>query len=388
MRCPNCGHENGNEAKYCENCGSELPHYDYNREALLNLKKLRRIRLNIVTNRVLLIASLIALILLFVSIFLPVIKYPMTDGSIEYGGMAWFIKNGWDLYFTGQISTGPFITTFVVYILNAIVTLTLGAFALTSIIKSFRERKGFMATQYLIAIFVSNFIYINFILNFYYEYYSLNNSYFETSQGSGYFLFELARVAFFIPFIIHIILNGIYNTDPNNKLKIILASIPAYFLFTSYGDYFNSIGFTDYFTSETYLYGLSKYLDPTSVTFDMPAATLTAQVICFIFTLIAFITSIANFMFIIHDIYKTDSVNTKRLLALSITQFVSTFGLVISGIVFAETLNLVPGISDVHININVALLGFMFYATAMLTVSIILFVRDKTRKEYTIIDNN
>lgn len=375
MRCNKCGHENNDDAKYCENCGAPLEASDYERYFVE--KKLRRIRLNIISNRILLIVSFVTLMLVFISIFLPTLVKQTTSETIELGGMAWFSKIGWDYLNNGQLAIGPFILTFILYFLNIIVTFTFGALALSSVIKSLRRREGFKATQYIILIFVSNFIYNAIFLSFYYEYYAINNGYYETAQASGYYLLEFARMVFFVPFIVHIVMNAIYNFDSTNRIKNILFALSAYFLFTTYGDIFTSSGFTDYSIQEVYIYGLGRYFDPASITSQMPSETAVMVLLCYAFALIALTSSLTSFMVIIHDIYKRDQVNSTKCLILGSAQFVGTTGLVISSFLLAENMNLVPQISNVHIDLNYALLLLELYAVAFFVISIVFYIIDR-----------
>ena len=390
MRCPNCGHENDTDSKFCKNCGRELPQYDFAKEAFMNAQRIRRLRMNVVTNRILLIASIISLVLVFVSVFLPVLVRNTSSYTHEYGGFAWFIKLGWDALNKGQIAIGPFILTFILYIINAFITFAGGAFALNSIIKSFRTRQGFKAVQFMLLIFISNYIYISFINNFYYEYYSLGNAYYEARSGYGETFFSLASTAFFLPFMFHLIINALFHEDKWDRVKIILAVIPAYLIFTTYSEYFVSTGFTDYSIYERYIFGISRYLDPAAITRNMPAAPLILNVLTFIFALVSFASSIALFSTIVYSMYKKDNINSDLLLKFSIVHAASVTGLITSSIIYAESLNDLVEISNVHIDFNTSLLSFIFHATIMLAISIVIYVKDRNKKnnKYFIINNN
>lgn len=382
MRCPRCGHENDDNAKFCSNCGQRFVSSE-DMERMAQARQMRRVQFNMLTNRLLMYASILSLILVFVSVFLPTLSWPYSGMNVDLGGMGWFINVGWNYLKNGDIAVGPFYTTFILYIIDIAATFGLGTMALTSIFKSFFKKTPFKASSYIILIIIINLIYQSIFMNFYYEYYSIGNKYYATSTGWGLSLLDYARLVFFLPFLVNLSLSGIFASNRNQRLIVLLTVISSYFTLTNYSDFFTSTGLISPDGNEYYLYGALRYLSSDAFRNQLLGGSFVTIMGVFIFALIALLSSAFTLVYVSRSIYKTETVNTKVFLALAITQFLSMVGIVVCSMLFGKYVGELSYFINYRCYFNLSLIMIIIYNTLMLVFAITIFFKNQPIKEET-----
>ena len=368
MRCPYCGHDNEKDATFCSKCGQRLD-ARIMEEKLRTIRNIRRATINLFINRILIYLSLVSLVLLIASMMLPSLTSTINgDKDVGIGGVAWFSKQGWEYLQLGAISTGPFLTTFVLYALLVIATIILTVFCLTSLIHTLKYRDGFKVAPFIMTIFVVHFFYHSLMNGFYYQYAYIDGVHYGTSTGYSEILLQIARFLFVIPYFVQMVLNGYYNNDRNARLLIVSTMVVTYFSISNYGDFFTSTGMMNYNNRNIYLFGAMKYLDFDAFTSQMSSNTAFVLILNVIFSLIAILSVSTLLIFSLWSIYHLDDIKPHIHLILSSIYLVASLGALITSFLFSEMIRELALLDKFHYYLNVynviplilSIVGFIF----------------------------
>ena len=351
MRCPKCGYENEEGAETCKACGADFKQIENEKRAIL-IKEIKRMQFNFVSSRIILVASFLSLILLIISLCLPAIHLPSVPTRLDIGGILWFTKEGFESLRNGEITVGPFFTTFIIYILVFIITILCSVFALNSIFKTFAKRGTFKGIQYILIGIIANAFYQGVLNAFNYHYEFINNSLYASSELIGAILFDIASFIFLIPLCVHIIGNNMFMGKKENKQLVYFATIIGFFLLRNYDNFFTTIGVINYGSNMLLVEGLFKYFDRSSITYGMNMQTAIPLIFCIIFAGILLLIALFSFLYTTYSFYKRAEINAKRYFILATVNTTSFVGYLVSGIFFSINLNTNQGFYDNYFYIN------------------------------------
>ena len=358
MKCPRCQKEVNDDNIYCPYCGSRLPQKED--PALKELNEVRKLIFVKIMNRLLNIATIIAVVFAIVGIFGPVISTTGGTATNDIGGLYWFSYQGWLMLRDGQLSVGPFITTFVLYVLTLGGVISLGALAITRAINSLRRREECKTTPHIFGMLIMHRVYCAFVNNFYYE--NINNATYsyQTGGGWGETLFNFAIPLFTIALFVYIIVKAVFTKDARIIVSRILAIIGATSLLSLIGSSFTVLGFQDLDIPEQVVFGTLHYFEVASV----PA--MPALIIWIMFGLGALLigTTIALGITTIRNLVKYDTINRKLFFNLSLAAAAIGLAMLVVDIVFGAFVNQIDGYANniFHITGDVMLI---FVATQM-----------------------
>ena len=358
MKCPRCQKEVNDDNIYCPYCGSRLPQKED--PALKELNEVRKLIFVKVMNRLLNIATIIAVVFAIVGIFGPVISTTGGTATNDIGGLYWFSYQGWLMLRDGQLSVGPFITTFVLYVLTLGGVISLGALAITRAINSLRRREECKTTPHIFGMLIMHRVYCAFVNNFYYE--NINNATYsyQTGGGWGETLFNFAIPLFTIALFVYIIVKAVFTKDAKIIVSRILAIIGASSLLSLIGSSFTVLGFQDLDIPEQVVFGTLHYFEVASVP-AMPALIIW---IMFGLGVLLIGTTIALGITTIRNLVKYDTINRKLFFNLSLAAAAIGLAMLVVDIVFGAFVNQIDGYANniFHITGDVMLI---FVATQM-----------------------
>ena len=346
MKCPRCQKEVSDDNIYCPYCGSRLPQKED--PALKELNEVRKLIFVKVMNRLLNIATIIAVVFAIVGVFGPVISTTWGIATNDIGGLYWFSYQGWLMLQDGQLAVGPYITTFVLYILTVGGVISLGSLAITRAINSLRRREECKTVPYIFGMLIIHRVYCAFVNCFYYEnVYNSNYSY-STGGGWGETLFNFAIPLFTIALFVYIIVKAIFTKDAKIIVSRILAIIGASSLLSLIGSSFTVLGTQDVNLTEQIVLGTLRYFETNNV------GAMPALIIWIMFGLgVLFVgTSIALGITTIRNLVKSDTIDRKLFLNLSIANAVIGLAMLIVDIVFGAFVNQIEGLESYIFHIS------------------------------------
>lgn len=372
MRCPRCGHENDENSRFCSNCGSPLIS-ETQRQAMRAAQEIRKKSLEMISSRILTFTSFISMIAIIVSLFLPYLTIPFIGDIAEVGGLAWFTNIGQQFVEDGKITVGSYYLTMVFYYVVLVATIALVVLALSSAIKSYRNRTAFKASQYMLIIIAINELFYAILENFYFYYQLSGNAYAYTKDGLGSIIFGIGVTIFIIPFAINLILKGVFSESRSDKGLIIASTIIGYLMFRNYSDYLTSTGVVNYQSRDIYLLGLLHYFDAGTKTATMGPIPSVMGLLCFVFGALLLLMSLFFFCFTSYQTIKRRKVDAYTYLIFAISNMVVTILFIVFNYLFAYYINLSGEFAGFNLYLNTSLLAIVLYAIIMLVIAIIFY---------------
>ena len=340
MKCPRCQREVNDDNQFCPYCGQKLPHkVDPVTKEYNEMRKQIFMR---IMNRIMNIATIVAVIFTVIGVFGPVIQLTYNYATYDIGGLYWFSYEGWLYLRDGQLSIGPFITTFVLYIMTVAGVVTLSSLAMTKAINSLRKREECKTVPHLILLAVIYRVYSAFINCFYYA--SISSAYDQTSTGSawGESLYTVALPLFTIAFIAYVIVKAIFTRDSKIIVTRIFTIISSFVLLNMIGNAFTTLAYIDINNTSQTTLGILRYFEE----FQIPATSAVIILSLFGLGILFLATIIALGLINIRNLAKNDSINRKTFLILSICAASIAFIMFILDIVFGTTVNQIPGLEN------------------------------------------
>ena len=380
MKCPRCQKEVNDDNQFCPYCGQKLPHKEDPLTKEYNeMRKQLFIR---IMNRIMNIATIVAVIFTVIGVFGPVIELTYNYATYDIGGLYWFSYEGWLYLQDGKLSIGPFITTFVLYIITVAGVVTLSSLAMTRAINSLRKKEECKTVPHLILLAIIYRVYSAFVSCFYYA--SISGAYDQTSTGSawGESLYTFALPIFTIAFIAYIIVKAIFTRDSKIIVTRIFTIISSFVLLNMIGNAFTTLAYIDVdFTSQTTL-GILRYFE------EYQISTVPAVIIFSLFGLgIVFLATIITLGIInIRNLAKNDSINRKAFLTLSICA--ASIGLImfILTIVFGAYVNQIPGLENCIFGLSESIVLILLSTQIVLGLAIAVSCIKEKKEDPNIID--
>ena len=356
MKCPRCQREVNDENAYCPYCGAKLPHHDNPAEK--ELLEMRKNMFLTILHRIMNISTIVAVVFAIIGLFGPVISVEGGTATLDIGGLYWFSFEGWYMLRDGQLSIGPFITTFILYLLTLGGIISLSAYAITRAINSIRRREECKTVPHIVGITIIHRIYSAFVSCFYYE--SVYNNYYEYETGSGWgeTVFNVAIPLFIIALIVYLIGRATFTRKPKVIISRVFSVISAFTLLGSIGMAFACLGFQDLNIPEQVVYGTLHYFEVANV----PSAPAVFIFLMFGLGILLIASFVALGVTVIRDLVKSDSINRKRFLALAITSAAIGLLMFIINIAFGAVVNQIDGYGDNIFHLGGNILG-IFAAT-------------------------
>ena len=379
MKCPKCDREINDDNIYCPYCGARVVKND--EQVLKEIKNLRRVAFIHVFNRILNISTFAAVIFMIIGLFGPI----LIDDSLSsngIGGLSWFAFDGWRLLNNGVISIGPFITTFVLYVLVFIAVVTLSSFAIYKAINSLRKREECRTIPHIIFLAIIHRVYSAFIYNFYYESISTMEGSYATGSGWGEVTYSVTIPLFIIALIVLLIAKAIFSGDKRKIVSHIFIIVSSFLLMNTIGSTFAVLGYQNIDIGEAYVFGTLHYFEVTNAVTPLLVTLILMMFglgVLYIGAVIALvITSIRNLV-------KKDEINRSLYLGLSISLFTITLLMLIVSTIFGFACNEIDGYYNAITFLSTDLLGMFLASNIALGFSIAVMAMGKKEPEK---DNN
>ena len=379
MKCPNCGREINDDNQYCPYCGNRIPP----REEVIIDQQIREIRFkqfSYIMNRILNIATIVAIVFCIIGIFGPAIDVPTSSGTLQVGGMSWFVYEGWVLLNDGVITVGPFYLTFVLYLIMVSSVIALSVHAMFKTINALRRREECHTIPHIIGLTLIYRIYSAFLYCFYYEYEKTANSYYEVGSGWGSTVYGVAIPLFTIGLIAFYIMKRALTDTKKEVVKVVFALISSFVLANSIEVAFAVLGFQDLHIGEQVAFGTLHYFD---VCKDVPGNVVALIVTIFIFGLLFIATSATLLVTTIRNLVKYDKIDAKLFFILSTSNAGISLLLLIFELAFGFKCNDIPGFKDNVLFSNSNMLLLFFASLLALGFGIAIFAMSHTDKKPT-----
>ena len=376
MKCPRCNREINEDNQYCPYCGQRI----VRSEEEIMMKEIRDFRMKqftIIMNRVLNIATIIAVVFAIIGLFGPVISVPTVNGDMQIGGLGWFTYEGWTMLNDGIITVGPFYLTFVLYILMLVGVIGVSVHALFKSINALRKHEECHTAPHIIFLSLIHHVYSAFLYCFYYEYEETVNGYYEVGADWGSTVYGVAIPLFTIGLIAYLIMKSVINGDKKKIVKTVFALVSSFAVLNFIEVVFAVLGFQDLHIDEQDAFGTLHYFDLVG---DMPGNVAALIIMMFIFGLLYIGVAITLGITTIRNLVKYDKIDRKLFLSLAISSAVITFTMLILNSIFGFSCNDIPGFENNVLFANSNLLLMLFASMSALGLGIAIFAMGEDKK--------